>query len=342
MKIAVIGLGSMGKRRVRDLLRLNCEIVGFDISEKRARETQEIYNIKFLPSFEKILDEKVQAVVISTPPDIHFEYYKKCFKNKISFFSEANIFCPNETWFLEQEKSSGVRAFPSATWRSHPIFHMSKEILERNGMEKVNSVHYHYGGYLPLWHPYENYWDFYAGKRKTSAAREMVPWELEWLCFVFGKVESVHAIHGQFSKWKTDIDDSYFLHLKFESGLKGTLNIELHQTAPFRIGRISCQNLALTLDLAKHEIQRYDLETDSWKFLKMPGTKTLNSFNFEEIYFREMENFHSALLGKNLYNKTWQEERHLSDILFAAEESSKCGSWIKIDDIKNSYDGQNW
>ena len=41
LKIIVVGLGSMGKRRIRNLLKLGyCDIIGFDPRDDRRKETK--------------------------------------------------------------------------------------------------------------------------------------------------------------------------------------------------------------------------------------------------------------------------------------------------------------
>ena len=41
LKIIVVGLGSMGKRRIRNLLKLGyCDIIGFDPRNDRRKETR--------------------------------------------------------------------------------------------------------------------------------------------------------------------------------------------------------------------------------------------------------------------------------------------------------------
>ena len=55
--------------------------------------------------------------------------------------------------------------------------------------------------------------------------------------------------------------------------------------------------------------------------------ESLGSFNFEQVYFDEMRAFLDALRGVGPYPKTWSDDRHLSDVLVAAEES-----WEKAQD----------
>jgi predicted dehydrogenase len=343
MRIGVIGLGSMGKRRVRDLLALGCEVIGFDVRADRVSEANRMFRLTSVSTFEELLALKPEALVISVPPDEHLRYYERSFAAGLPFFSEMNVLTPESEWFAANEHAAGVRSYPSGTWQFYPLFQILREELNKIGFDHINSVHYHYGGYLPFWHPWEHYKDFYAGRdRRVCAAREMVPFELEWLRWVFGTVKAVCCMHGRRAEWITDIDDSYSLMLEFDSGLFATMNIELHQVAPFRLARVACRKNSFTLDMVNHELRRYDLETDSWKIIKPPGLRSLGSFDFEQIYFNEMRAFADALAGRAPFPKTWADDRHLSDVLVAAEQSWKERGWVTVKEVEKTYDGRSW
>ena len=111
MKIAVIGLGSMGKRRVRDLRALGHDVVGYDLQRARNVEASQRFGIATYESFDEIISAGAEAIVISTPPDQHVSYYEKCYRARLPFFSEANILTPRASWFAfgfswKAEKSS--------------------------------------------------------------------------------------------------------------------------------------------------------------------------------------------------------------------------------------------
>lgn len=340
MRLGVIGLGSMGTRRVRDLTSLGHEVIGLDERADRRKAAEERFRVPTVSRFEELASRGVEAVTVSTPPDCHMEFYEKCFAARIPFFSEASVLTPRAEWFRERETQSGIKTYPSGTWQFHPLFGLLKEQLGQIGFGSINTVHYHYGGYLPLWHPWEEYDAYYAGARRAvGAAREMVPFELEWMRWVFGPVRSVSALHDQRSEWRTDIDDTYLLLLEFESGLRGSMMIELHQVAPFRIGRIACRETSFTLDMSAHELRRYDRASDSWRILKPPGLRSLGSFDFEQVYLAEIRSFVAAVEKKAPFPKDWADERHLSNVLVAAEESWRRRCWVNVADVESRYDG---
>ena len=60
MNVGVIGLGSMGKRRIR-LIKSNfpdVNIIGIDNSEERCKEVEELFNIKTLSNSDEFFQKQ--------------------------------------------------------------------------------------------------------------------------------------------------------------------------------------------------------------------------------------------------------------------------------------------
>jgi predicted dehydrogenase len=133
----------------------------------------------------------------------------------------------------------------------------------------------------------------------------------------------VSATHGVRGVWATDIDDTYVLDLVFASGVTGSLVIELHQRAPFRLARISCPTAGYHVDVAEHELRRFEPET-GW------STIARGPESFEAVYRDEIAAFAGAVAGEAVYPKTWREDRHLADVLVAAELSQSRGTRVEV------------
>lgn len=91
--ILVIGLGSMGKRRIRNLQAIGfTNIFGYDLRSDRKKETKDLYNITIVEDVNAfILKHKTDAFVISVPPDAHHTFIKIAMDNSIHFFVEASV-----------------------------------------------------------------------------------------------------------------------------------------------------------------------------------------------------------------------------------------------------------
>ena len=91
-KILIVGLGSMGKRRIRNLQKLGYrQLIGFDLRDDRIIETKKKYKIKCFNNFQNALTEKPNMMLICTPPNLHKEYAKKAIQKNIHVFLELNL-----------------------------------------------------------------------------------------------------------------------------------------------------------------------------------------------------------------------------------------------------------
>jgi predicted dehydrogenase len=65
----------------------------------------------------------------------------------------------------------------------------------------------------------------------------------------------------------------------------------------------------------------------------------VSSSDLERVYAAEMRAFMASVGEGALYPKTWGEDRHLSDILIAAEQSAQQRRWVRVSDVSTMYDG---
>jgi predicted dehydrogenase len=341
MKAGVAGIGSMGKRRVRDLLALGHEVRGFDVRPDRCAAARGDFGIPIASSPEDLLSGGgggIDALIICTPPDRHVEYYERALRAGLPFFSEANILTPPPAWFRARAADPSVVGFPSATMRFDPLLAWLRERLTALGADGMRSIHYAGGDYLPRWHPYERYDEFYAGAaRATSGSRESVPFELDWICWMLGPVAAVQAIQRARGEWRTDIDDTYLLLLEFESGVVGSIAMELHQQAPFKLIRLAHREESFTLDLLDGgSLTSHRLGPDDRPVSEAIGPTGVNR---QEVYRNEIRAFAEAVAAGHPYPKSWSEDRHLSDVLCAAELSERSGARVLVADAHDAYSG---
>ncbi len=114
----------MGKRRVRNLQHLKAgDIAGFDPRADRRDEAHSKYSIPTFEDFDHALATfRPNAVIISTPPDLHVKYAKRALENNCHFFSEASVVDDemDELISLAHTRPELVAA-PSCTMRFPPI-----------------------------------------------------------------------------------------------------------------------------------------------------------------------------------------------------------------------------
>ena len=326
MRFLIVGLGSMGKRRVRNLQFLKAgELAGFDPREDRRREAAEKYGIQTFGDFDEACSAfKPDALVISTPPDLHVRYAKLALENDRHYFSEASVVDDemDELIALSREHPQAVAA-PSCTLRYHPSIQTIKLLVEGDEFGKPLLFTYQAGQWLPDWHPWEDYRSFYVSRRETGACREIVPFELSWLTWVLGPISVITGMRDKLSTLDADIDDTYQVLLKFRSGLLGHLLVDVIARAPVRSLRLCSEHATIEWDGAKGKVRLFRASTQAWEDIPEPERIQEPGYVYaENMYIEEMRDFVAACRGEKQWGYSLEDDKRVLNLLSLMEESS--------------------
>lgn len=324
----VIGLGSMGKRRIRNL-RANQEgdIIGFDISADRCKEVSEAYEIRTFSNIEEAFKQgDLKGVIISTPPNLHTKYALMAAERAVPFFTEAGTTTEGmEELITVVEKNNSVAA-PSCTMRFQPSIKLIKKLLDQGRVGEILSFSHHCGQYLPDWHPWEDYRKFYVSKKETGACREIVPFELTWLCHLFGIPTEVSCFRSKLLNLDCDIDDIYQLLLNFSNKMLSHLQVDVISRVPIRALRILGTTGNIEWNMMEKKVRVYTSSDKKWEDIEEPTSLIVEGYSEmsnENMYIEEIGAFLSAARKQSVYPHTLQEEKAILNILFKAEESAQ-------------------
>lgn len=328
-----IGLGSMGKRRIRNLFVAGeRQIIGYDILPERMKEAQEKYGIRVVKDLKEISSKDFDAMLISTPPDAHGDYIRMALDLQKHFFVEHPTSDDGYEEIFADKNSKLVKA-PSCTLRYYTPIKMMKDILEQGRIGKILAFQYHMGQYLPDWHPWEDYRQVYFSKKATGACREMLPFELIWLNWLLeSKVSNISGTIDKLSDLDMDADDIILAKLKYANGILGNVIIDVLSRKPFRTLRVLGSDGVLEWERFDSVIKIYDAKTKNTEEITVPkGHPESQYVNEEEMYNDEIKSFVGAIMGQNDYPHTFVDSHHLLKTLYALEKSSKTGEVVSLE-----------
>lgn len=332
LKFLQIGLGSMGKRRIRNLLvNKQSEITGYDILPKRRAEAQAKYGIKIISNLDNLAANDFDAMLISTPPDNHGGYIRLALKFNKHFFVEHPTSDDGYKDIFKNSKLPIVMA-PSCTFRYYTPLKMIKNILEKNKIGKILAFQYHAGQYLPDWHPYEDYRQVYFSHKETGACREIFPFELIWLNWLFkSKVAEISGRISKISDLDMDADDIIMANLKYENGILGNVIIDAISRKAFRTLRLFGSDGVLEWEKGDSVIKLYQARFKKTKIIKtLEGRAEKGYINEEEMYNNEIKAFLAAIDKKIEYPHTFFESQHLLNALYGLEKSYLTGKKVLL------------
>lgn len=257
MKVAVIGLGSMGKRRIRLMKQMDkaIEIIGVDLNKERRKETEEKFNIQTVEALEE-LPEGVTAVFVSTSPLSHAAIINRCLKQNLNVFTELNLVSDGYEENVALAKERGLVLFLSSTWLYREEVRFIQAAV--NSATCKHNYLYHIGQYLPDWHPWESYRSFFIGDKRTNGCREIMAIELPWLTKLFGPVRRFTAVADKITSLDVDYPDNYMIQIEHASGAKGSLSIDVVSRKAVRNLEVYGESLYISWDGSPEGLYQYD------------------------------------------------------------------------------------
>lgn len=325
MKIGVIGLGSMGKRRLRLLADFFPEIIliGVDSRKDRQEEVESIFNIKTFESLQEAVKEgQIEAVCICTSPISHGSIILEALKTDLHVFTEINLLNDYYEEAIELARVKNLHLYLSSTFLHRREIKLFEKAIKQD--PKV-TYRYHVGQYLPDWHPWESYKDFFVANKKTNGCREIFAIELPWISKVFGKIESFELQKQKISGLDIDYPDNYALIVKHESGIFGTLNVNILSRVAKRDLDIIGEKTQISWDGSPDGLYQWN-ETNKQMMKKDLYTGYMDDKNYsktiiEDAYLEEIKEYIALLNGEitdTLYS--FKKDKAIIDLINKFEE----------------------
>lgn len=317
MNIILIGLGSMGKRRIRLLQKKNDveRIVGVDSNPERRDEASSLYGIDTAESIQKAVElGNFDCAFICTSPLSHSAIIRECLENHLHVFTEINLVSDGYEENIALSKSVGKVLFLSSTF----LYREETQYIAERVKTQTSPVNYiyHIGQYLPDWHPWENYKSFFVGNKRTNGCREIMAIEMPWLTEAFGEIEAVSSIHGTMSNLGLNYDDNYMIQLTHKNGNKGSLVIDVVCRKAVRNFEAYSENLYLAWNGTPQGLEEYNVEEKTQRQIQLyESIEHMDGYQatvIENAYANEIDEFFAVVRGDK--HQTYGLEKDLSTL----------------------------
>ncbi|MEG2394490.1 MAG: Gfo/Idh/MocA family oxidoreductase, partial [Ruthenibacterium sp.] len=223
MHILIVGLGSMGKRRARLICGVDKSIIvsGVDSTESRRAEAQALGIVPYDSIAQAVAAQRFDAAFVCTAPVTHAGIIDALLDANLPVFTELNLVADGYDALIAKAKANHLPLFLSSTM----LYRAETQYIKAQVTAFAKPVNYiyHIGQYLPDWHPWESYKNFFVGDKRTSGVREIFGIDLPWLLDAFGEVVRVSVEKDKLSALELDYPDTYFVTLRHKNGTKGFL-----------------------------------------------------------------------------------------------------------------------
>ena len=298
MKIVVIGLGSMGRRRIRLIKEMypGYVITGIDDRPDRREEACRQFSIECAGSISSI--ETADCAFICTSPLSHNSLIHECLLKGWNVFTELNLVPDGyqENMALAEEMSKTLFLSSTFFYREE-IQYIRGKIT---GQKKWNYI-YHIGQYLPDWHPWESYRDFFLGDKRTNGCREILAIELPWLTGTFGEVERVYVLGDRLTGLNINYKDNFIIQIQHKNGNKGSLIVDV--VSPVAVRRLEAYSEGAYVSWNGTPDSVAEFDADSRKLVPVALSERAehmegySAFVVENAYKNEIKEFFDVVDG---------------------------------------------
>lgn len=236
MKILICGIGSIGLRHLRNLKQLGYkDIIIYGTGKSKMTDAiEETKNIPKFSSLDDALAEKPDICMITNPTSLHVKTAIKAANASCNLYIEKPL--SNNLEGLEELQSiiskQNLITFVTYQFRFHPHIKLLRSIFQDENTSYGNPLYVttEWSEYLPDWHPWENYKEGYSARSDLGGGvllTQIHP--LNYLNFLFGKIEHISINKNATNTLDIDVDDIADLLIQFNNGVSGHVHVDFLQ-----------------------------------------------------------------------------------------------------------------
>jgi predicted dehydrogenase len=236
MKFLIAGLGSAGRRHLRNLIALGEKDIVLLRTRKSTLPDDELAGYPVETDLgEALKRHRPQAVVVANPTAMHLDIAIPAAEAGCHILLEKPVSHSLARLDVLQKtaETRGSKILVGFQFRFHPTLNKARELIQTNAIGNVLAVHAHWGEYLPQWHPWEDYRQSYAARAELGGGVIItLTHPLDYLRYLLGDVESLWSFNGRISPLEVDVEDVAEIGLKFQNGAVGGVHVNYFQRPP--------------------------------------------------------------------------------------------------------------
>ncbi len=332
MTILICGLGSIGRRHLRNLQTLGWNDV---VLLRTGKSTLSEDELKGFP-VESELDQALRhwqpnAVIVSNPTALHLEIAIPAAEAGCHLLIEKPVSNSMEGIedLREALKRGGGQVLVGFQFRFHPGLKAVKRLLDDGAIDRVISAHAHWGEYLPDWHPWEDYRISYAARNDLGGGVVLtLSHPFDYLFWLVGEVEMVSAWTDVFGDLDLRAEDTAGVSLKFKEGEIATVHLDYNQRPASHRLEIVGADGTIHWDGMNGETRWWSSGVGEWQDIPAP-----EKFERNELFLDEMKHFLDVIEGTAEPICSLEDGVHTLRIALAAKQSAANESrWVRLDD----------
>ena len=326
----IVGLGSIGKRHLRNILAIeNTKKLEIIIYSKQTKSYLSNHkNIKIFDTLDKCLLEKPDVGFITNETVHHIPIAIKLAKVGLDLFIEKPLSnkISNVKTFSKIVKTKKLITLVGCNLRFHRCINEIKNLIDQKVIGDIISVKVECGTYLPDWHPNENYSKSYASRDDLGGGVVLTCiHELDYLFWFFGETQEVFSMTGKYSNLKITASDLSAIILKFKNNIIAEVHLDYFQKPEARSCKLIGTKGTITWDSLSNEVKIYNFKKSKWK-----SKLKIKKYDKNEMYVKELEHFIQCVNKKKKTINDISQGEYVLKVALGIIKSSKLKKSIAL------------
>ncbi len=324
MKILLIGLGSIGKRHLDNLLAIGYTDITV-VSRSYELPVEFTKCKKYTTTGEALLNHQFDTAFICNPTSLHIPDLLLLLKNQVkNIYIEKPL--SNSTEHLNDvlQLANAYSSNIVVGYDLHfdPGTQKIKELLHQNSIGKIISANAFVGQHLSQWRPYEDYRKGMSAKKETGGGVMLdLIHEVDYLYWLLGSVESVACNYINTGELEIETEEAAEMLLKFSNGAMATVHLDYWQPQLKRYCTFTGTRGTIHWDLAEQRITVTDMQKKQEEF-------SYQSFNRNDRFVCIVKTFLECSNDERLTKLP--EAIHSLKIILAAKHAAENNCVVKL------------
>ncbi|MDD2521316.1 MAG: Gfo/Idh/MocA family oxidoreductase [Anaerolineaceae bacterium] len=320
MKFLIAGLGSIGRRHLRNLKLLGqTDLILYRTHQATLPDT-DLVDYPAYTNLQEALEQKPDGVIVSNPTALHLEVATASAKAGAALLIEKPV-SDSLIGIRELQEAldqAGKPALVGFHLRYHPVLIQIKALIDNDVLGKPLKAHAHWGEFLPGWHPWEDYRHSYAARADLGGgALNTLSHPIDYLRWMMGEVRSLSARLDNLSPLELDVEDNAELILKFHSGSLGTIHLDYYQRPPSHTLDIAFEKGRVRWDSRSGCATIENAEQETIETICPP-----DGFDRNDMFLAEMKDFIRLTQEEDFPHCTLADGKRVQKIVEVARQSS--------------------
>ncbi len=337
MKFLIVGLGSIGRRHLRNLAALGEHDLILLRSHHATLPDDELAGYPVETSLVDALQKhEPEAVIVANPTALHLDAAIPAARSGCSILLEKPVSHSLDRLDLLESalQKGGGRLLVGFQFRFHPTLQKAAALLKQGVIGRPLSFHIEWGEYLPGWHPWEDFRQGYAARPDLGGGVILtLTHPLDYLRMLLGEVETLWAFAGSLNLG-LPVEDTAEIGLRMAGGALGSVHVDYNQQPPTHCWEIVGSNGTLKWDNATGELEVFAASPSSpvspgsviqaerqWEVHQPPL-----GFERNVMFIEEMKHFLAVVRDRESPLCTLQDGKRALELALAARRSAGNGT----------------